>query len=429
MDDKERSYAIIFAVDYGAREDFAHSLEEMMGLVEAIDMKVAGIMPQVLSHPDPATYIGSGKVNELKEFVKNMGAEYCICEGDMSPSQTRNLKEALGVEVWDRTNLILEIFSRRAKSREAVLQVEYAYLQYMLPRLTGMWSHLGRQGGGRFSNKGEGEKQIELDRRQIKHRMAELSKELEQISRTRQVQREGRSKGEVPRVAMVGYTNAGKSSLMNYLIGDASSEKKVFEKDMLFATLDTSIRRVECDGGREFLLSDTVGFIEELPTSLIKAFRSTLEEAKYSDLLLIVIDASDPFNADHRRVTEETLKELGADEIPRVYVMNKSDLLENHPTRNLLNGHERIYVSAKDGTGVDLLKEVILRQIYQNTECVEAMLPYSASELLNRIHRYADIEAEEYEAEGVYIKCKCSKRLLSEIRALNPDMQTTSEDE
>lgn len=417
--EKERYNAIIFAVDFGEKEDFQHSLDEMKGLVEACDMDVVGTMSQSLSHPDSATYIGSGKVLELKEYIKTFDAKYCICEGDMSPSQTRNLKKVLDVEVWDRTNLILEIFSRRAKSREAVLQVEYAYLQFMLPRLSGMWQHLGRQGGGRFANKGEGEKQIELDRRQIKHRMAELSKELDQISRTRQIQREGRSRGEVPRVALVGYTNAGKSSLMNFLINDAPSEKKVFEKDMLFATLDTSIRRVECEGGKEFLLSDTVGFIEKLPAGLIKAFRSTLEEAKYADLLLIVLDASDPFHAEHRRVTEETLKELEADTIPRIYVMNKSDKLPVHPIKNQLNGYDRIFISAKDGSGVDVLKEAILGQIYSNSETIDVIIPYSKAELLNRIHRYADVEKEEYEADGVRIKCRCSKKMAGEILSIN----------
>lgn len=411
----EKPNAIIFAVDFGEKEDFQHSLDEMKGLVEACDMNVVGTMTQALPHPDNATYIGSGKAQELKEYIKTFEAEFCICEGDMSPSQTRNLKQELGVEVWDRTNLILEIFSRRAKSREATLQVEYAYLQFMLPRLSGMWQHLGRQGGGRFANKGEGEKQIELDRRQIKHRMAELSKELDQISRTRQVQREGRFRGEVPRVALVGYTNAGKSSLMNYLISGGPQEKRVFEKDMLFATLDTSIRRIECEGGKEFLLSDTVGFIEKLPAGLIKAFRSTLEEAKYADLLLIVLDSSDPFNAEHRRVTEETLRDLETDTIPRIYVMNKADMLPVHPIKNQLNGYDRVYISAKTGDGIDVLLETILGQIYSNNELIEAVIPYSKAELLNRIHKYADIESEEYEAEGVKIKCKCSKKMAEEI--------------
>ena len=240
--------AILIGVDYDKNRDFQHSLDELVGLVKACDMEVSGILTQSLPHPDNALYLGSGKVEELKEYIRTIEASYCVCEGDLTPSQMKNLQNILKVPVWDRTNLILEIFSRRAKTRESKLQVELAYLQFMLPRLTGLWQHLSRQGGGGGSraNKGEGEKQIELDRRYINHRIAELSRELENITRTRMVQREGRDKGELPKVALVGYTNAGKSSLMNRLLGLSGNEKEVFEKDMLFATLDTSIRKIKC---------------------------------------------------------------------------------------------------------------------------------------------------------------------------------------
>lgn len=407
--------AIIFGVDYDTGRDFEHSMDEMKGLVEACDMVVVGKLKQTLSHPDNALYLGVGKVNELKNFVNTLEAKCCVCEGDLSPSQMRNLQNELKVPVWDRTNLILEIFSRRAKTGEAKLQVEYAYLQFMLPRLAGMWGHLGRQGGGRFANKGEGEKQIELDRRMIKHRMAELRKQLEVVSRTRQVQRDGRDRGGIPKVALVGYTNAGKSSLMNFFLGASSGDKQVFEKDMLFATLDTSIRKIRCEGGREFLLSDTVGFIENLPHTLIKAFRSTLDEVKYADILLIVLDASDPNHQDHKRVTEDTLKELGADGIPRIYVMNKADKTEEIPDNEKVKSSKRVYVSAKTGFGIESLRAMILEEIDAGNEEIEALLPYSRGELTDRIRRIASNVSEEYREDGIFIKACCPKYLAEEI--------------
>ena len=283
-------------------EQFDHLMDELESLCQACDLEVKGILTQTLAHPDNATWIGSGKADELALYVRATDAGYAVCLGNLSPTQMKNLQKIINVPVWDRTNLILEIFSRRARTREAKLQVESAYLQYMMPRLTGMWQHLGRQsgGGGSRANKGIGEKQIELDRRQISHRLTELKKELAQIEKTRDVQRQGRIRDGFFHVALVGYTNAGKSSLMNLLLdmsdpaGERYEEKKVFEKDMLFATLDTSIRRISIPGRLSFLLSDTVGFIENIPHDLIKAFRSTLAEVRYADVLLIVMDSSDP---------------------------------------------------------------------------------------------------------------------------------------
>lgn len=421
MNENDVTYAIVFAVDYDINKDMDRSLAEMRGLVSACEMEVAGILTQTLPHPDNAMYLGSGKVNELKEYVERTEASICICEGDLSPSQMRSLQDVLKVPVWDRTNLILEIFSRRAKTKEAKIQVEYAYLQFMLPRLSGMWQHLGRQGGGRFSNKGEGEKQIELDRRIIKHRMAELSHELEQISKTRKVQRDGRSRGEMPRVALVGYTNAGKSSLMNRLLGEEVTEKKVFEKDMLFATLDTSIRRIKCADNKEFLLSDTVGFIENLPHSLIKSFRSTLEEAAFADLILVVLDASDRYCMEQCKVTEATLLELGADKIPRIYVMNKCDNLDVHPVKTTVDGYDRIYISAKTGEGTDVLCASILEKIFDASIHIDTVLSYSQAELLNSMRKYAKVGLLEYMPDGVHIIADCSKRLAMEAGAIVPD--------
>lgn len=411
---------VLAGVDYGQNSDFNHSMDEMNGLIEACDMEVSGVLIQALPHPDNATYLGSGKTMELKESVKALEAEYVIFEGDLTPSQTKNLGEILKVPVWDRTYLILEIFSRRAKTKEAKLQVELAYLQYMLPRLTGMWAHLGRQGGGGGSraNKGEGEKQIELDRRQINKRIAELTRNLEDITRTRQVQRDGRNKKNTPCVALVGYTNAGKSSLMNRLINNSGGDdnKKVFEENMLFATLDTSIRKITGSDNREFLLSDTVGFIENLPHGLVKAFRSTLDEVRYADLLLIVLDASDPYHLSHKKVTEDTLRELDASNIPRIYVMNKSDMVPERDGLLPEVNEEKIFISAKTGSGIDELLEMINKVIRKGGEVLNLTIPYSQGELLSRIHQNGVVMSKEYAPEGVIITAECPVFMLDEAK-------------
>ena len=404
--------AILFGVKFDNGRDFEHSLEELSGLAKACDFEVAGVLTQTLDHPDSATYLGKGKVSELKDYVDALEAQYVLCEGDLSPSQMQNLQEVLKVPVWDHTNIILEIFSRRAKTKEAKLQVELAYLQFMLPRLTGMWQHLGRQGGGGGSraNKGEGEKQIELDRRDINHQIAQIRSELEKVTTTRAVQRSKRQQNELPKVALVGYTNAGKSSLLNSLINENSEEKKVFEKDMLFATLDTSIRKVKGAKGRDFLISDTVGFIENLPHSLIKAFRSTLEEVKYADLLLVVIDSSDENWRMHKKVTEDTLRELSAMDIPKIYVLNKSDLLRQNggDAENIVyfNTTDMIQVSVKTGQGMDVLLNAIDEQIFKKNKKISLLLPFKEAKLLDEIHRFGDIFVEEYRPEGIYIEAE-----------------------
>lgn len=412
-----KNKAILFGVDYDPEKDFEHSMEELKGLAKACNMEIVGVLTQSLPHPDNALYLGRGKVSELKDYVASLEADFCLCEGDLTPSQMKNLQDMLKVPVWDHTNLILEIFSGRAKTKEAKLQVESAYLQFMLPRLTGMWQHLSRQGGGGGSraNKGEGEKQIELDKRYINHRMAELSKELDQITRTRQVQRDGRKKDSLPNVAMVGYTNAGKSTLMNSLLEKSGKEKKVFEKDMLFATLDTSIRKVNGKNNRDFLLSDTVGFIENLPHSLIKAFRSTLEEAKYADLLLIVLDASDPYNSEHKKVTEDTLRELGADSVPRIYVMNKSDLIEGEGKNIISPGISKVYLSAATGEGIDELLEAVDAEIYGDIVTETMLISYKDASQLNYLRNNAHIVSEEYLPEGTKIVVEGPKRILENI--------------
>ncbi|MCR4788573.1 MAG: GTPase HflX [Lachnospiraceae bacterium] len=404
-------------------EEFEHTLQELESLCEACDLEVKGTLTQTLPHPDNATWIGSGKAEELRISVCAVEAEYVVCLGNLSPSQMKNLQKIVEVPVWDRTNLILEIFSRRARTREATLQVECAYLQYMMPRLTGMWQHLGRQsgGGGSRANKGEGEKQIELDKRIISHRITELKKELTQIEKTRDVQRQGRVRDGFPHVALVGYTNAGKSSLMNKLIdmGDTSVDKaagkKVFEENMLFATLDTSIRKISIPGRKPFLLSDTVGFIENIPHDLIKAFRSTLSEVKYADVLLIVIDSSDPHYKAHKKITEDTLRDLDALTIPKIYVYNKSDLRDSDLTIKNHPGSDSVFISARTGYGIDDLLDALQDIFRSGNRTIDVLIPYTSGDLLNRIHNEAEVLYESHEADDTHVKADCPSSLADFI--------------
>ncbi len=404
-------------------EEFDHAISELQSLCEACDLEVKGILTQTLPHPDNATWIGSGKADELSFAVRGTESEYVICLGNLTPSQMKNLQKTVGVPVWDRTNLILEIFSRRARTREATLQVECAYLQYMMPRLTGMWQHLGRQsgGGGSRANKGEGEKQIELDKRIISHRITELKKELAQMEKTRDVQRQGRTRDGYPHVALVGYTNAGKSSLMNRLIdmggscAEKASEKKVFEENMLFATLDTSVRKISVPGRKPFLLSDTVGFIENIPHDLIKAFRSTLSEVKYADVLLIIMDSSDPQHPVHKKVTEDTLRDLDALNIPKIYVYNKSDLRSQEMTIKNTPGSGSVFISARSGYGIeDLLDE--LQTIFRSgNRQIDVVIPYTSGDLLNYLHSEAEIIKEDHEADGTHVSADCPSSVADYI--------------
>ncbi len=404
-------------------EEFDHSMEELESLCEACDLTVKDMVTQSLPHPDNATWIGSGKADELVYHIRGTGAELVVCLGNLSPTQMKNLQKTVGVPVWDRTNLILEIFSRRAKTREARLQVETAYLQYLMPRLTGMWQHLGRQsgGGGSRANKGIGEKQIELDRRQISKRITELKKELAAIEKTRDVQRRGRERDGFPRVALVGYTNAGKSSLMNLLLsmsdpaGEKTESRKVFEKDMLFATLDTSIRRIAPPGRKPFLLSDTVGFMENIPHDLIKAFRSTLAEVKYADVLLIVMDSSDPHHEMHRKVTEDTLRDLDVAGIPRIYVYNKADLRDRELTVGNVPESDKVYISARTGYGMDDLLERLYGIFRNGSRTIEVLIPYDAGDLVNRLHEEAEIISEEHGPEGTAVTAVCPAALADFI--------------
>ncbi len=412
-----------------AESEFDRSMAELKELVKALDIEAAISVTQSLPSPDRSTYIGSGKVQEIAAALDMYEIDLVVFNDALSPMQARNLEKELDTEVIDRTGLILQIFARRAKTREACLQVEYAQLQYMLPRLAHMKTSLSRQGGGsgRLSNKGSGEKQLELDRRRIEHRMAELRRDLEGIQRERDTQRGKRMRSGLPEIALVGYTNAGKSTILNGLIErygvEGAEDKQVFEKDMLFATLDTSVRKIEPKGHRPFLLTDTVGFISDLPHDLVKAFRSTIEEAKFADLLLVVVDFADPEHRHHMEVTEKTLKEIDAGDIPVIYVFNKSDVLQCEQIENgslpmdfPKKGQDRIYISAKDEKSLDALVEVIEKKLSEGEAECELLLPYKEGAILGELNTRGVVSFTQYREDGVLIRARLSERDISRYR-------------
>ena len=407
--------AILVGVNLNENLDFDHSMEELENLAEACEIEAAAQVVQNLPMVNNAFYIGTGKVEEVKNLVSMLDADCVIFDNSLTPSQQRNLQNQLEVPVWDRTNLILEIFDRRARTKEARLQVESANLQYLLPRLVGMRDALSRQGGGAgagggLSNKGAGEKKLELDRRRIEKRISELNRELKVMEKDRETQRKRRKESELPSVALVGYTNAGKSTLMNKMLdiwmGD--TEKKVLEKDMLFATLDTTVRRISPGDNRDFLLSDTVGFISQLPHTLVKAFRSTLEEACTADLLLQVVDFSDPHHREQMQVTQETLKELQAGQIPCLYVMNKADLVMEESELPKVLG-DRIYLSAKQGIGLAELLELIQKKLFGDYRECSFLIPYTDGAAVSRLQEQALVRSISYEADGVLISVSCKE--------------------
>ena len=387
-----RPRALLAGVHLNENNDFEVSMKELHNLVKACDMDPVVRVDQNLSCINAAYYIGSGKVGEIREAVETLYVDYVIFNDTLSPSQLKNLQREIDVPVWDRTYLILEIFSRRARTKEAKMQVESARLQYMLPRLMGLRDSLGRQGGasGSLSNKGSGEKQIELDRRKIEGRISELRRELERMEQEREVQRRKRTQGTYPQAALVGYTNAGKSTLLNKLVelSSGKEEKMVMAKDMLFATLDTTVRKISLSGSQDFLLSDTVGFISRLPHSLVKAFRSTLDEIRYADLLLHVVDFSDEHYKEQIEVTEETLKELGAGDIPRIYIMNKADSVMEEETLPKISDN-RIYMSAKYGIGIPELMRMMEKILFSEYQEAQFLIPYENGNVVHYLNSRA----------------------------------------
>lgn len=397
---------IVVGININNENGFEESMVELKNLCMACDIEAIGELVQNSKQINKAHYIGSGKLDELKSLVNSEEVDIVIFNNELSSSQLRNVEKAIECEVIDRTALILSIFAERAKTREAKLQVEVARLQYLLPRLIGANENLGRQSGGvGTKNKGTGEKKLELDRRKIEAKIAALNKELEELKHQRETQRNLRRKSSVPQIALVGYTNAGKSSIMNSMIDTFkdSEEKKVFEKDMLFATLETSIRSIKLDDNKKFLLSDTVGFVSNLPHNLIKAFRSTLEEVCEADLLLHVVDISNPDYKHHLKVTNETLKEIGAESVPMIYVYNKIDLVDDYLIEK--NG---VYISAKKNLGIDKLVETISNKVFNNYINCNMFIPYDKGNLLSYLNDNARVIDRKYRNDGTELSIECS---------------------
>lgn len=399
--------AILVGVDLNNDKNFDYSVEELKNLAEACSVQVVGVLTQKLERVNPACYIGTGKVDEVALLVEQNDANLVIFNDELSPSQIRNLEHGLQCKVIDRTILILDIFASRAKTREAQLQVEVAQLKYMMPRLIGLNASLSRQAGG-IGSKGPGEKKLELDRRRIEEQVHKLNKELDSLVLARQNQRKLRKRNSTPVVALVGYTNAGKSTTMNALltVSNAQSEKSVFEKNMLFATLETSTRHIQLPDNKQFLLTDTVGFVSKLPHQLVKAFRSTLEEVTEADLLLHVIDLSHPEFQTQIEITNKVLDELGVKETPMVYVYNKADLVEDEFTPST---KEAVRISAKNLTNIDTLIDCIKSHIFQHYVKASFLIPYDRGNLVSYLNEHANVFDTEYLENGTLITVECSE--------------------
>lgn len=394
--------AVLVGVNLQNDPNFHYSMEELASLAEALDVTVMGTVTQNLERINPSHYVGTGKIEEIKSFIEELDGNLVIFNDELSPSQIRNLEHDLECKVIDRTMLILDIFDRRAKTREAQMQVELAQLQYMLPRLVGLHASLSRQGGGTgggFRNRGAGETKLELDRRKIEDQISKLRKELDGVKEQRETQRKKRRKNEIPVVSLVGYTNAGKSTIMNRLLKKIGQEdnKQVLEKNMLFATLDTSVRNIELPDKKTFLLTDTVGFVSKLPHHLVKAFRSTLEEAREADLLLHVVDVSNEQYRFMMDVTNKTLNEVDVEGIPTIYVYNKSDIANvKYP---LVSG-DNIWISAQEDSGLDELIEMIKQHIFSHYVECEMMIPFDRGDVVSYLNANAQVKETEYEEHG-----------------------------
>lgn len=393
-------------------EDITYSMEELARLAEAADCEVLGMMIQKLERRNSATYIGKGKVEELAEMCRQMEADTVIFNDELSGMQMRNLEEATGIRVIDRTILILDIFAARATSGEGKLQVELAQLQYRLPRLLGFGKALSRQGGG-IGTRGPGEKKLETDRRHIERRMDDIKAEIKHLTNTRNTQRARRIKNEIPVVALVGYTNAGKSALMNRMLAMTEKEDKfVGEKDMLFATLDTAQRNIRTEKDNEFILIDTVGFVSKLPHTLVRAFKATLEEVNYADLLLHVVDASYEQRDFQAGITEDVLKQIGADSKERIIVYNKVDLLDGREDEidTLLRSKEfeTYCVSAKRGDGMKELLDFINSRLFGDKVVAKLLIPYDKGGIFSKLCETTHVISNEYTEKGIFVTAELS---------------------
>ena len=401
----------------GTVEDAENSMAELALLAETAGSQVLDALYQRRQKPDPATYIGRGKVDGLREIVQATGADTVICDGELAPSQLRNLEDRVKVKVVDRTALILDIFAQHAKSKEGQAQVELAQLNYMKQRLRGWGGNLSRQAGGRVAggagigSRGPGETKIESDRRRINTKISKLRRELAHMKTTRETKRSGRKRHQIPSVAIAGYTNAGKSSLLNRL-----TDAGVLVEDALFATLDPTTRRTQTSDGRVYTMSDTVGFVRHLPHQLVEAFRSTLEEVADADLVLHVVDGSHPDPEGQLSAVREVLAEIGADKVPELVVINKADAADPMVVARLRQREPHsVVVSAKTGEGIAEALAVIEEELPRPGVEFEALLPYERGDLLNRIHTSGEVDHLEHTGDGTVVRGRVNEALAGEL--------------
>ncbi len=399
------------------------SMDELAALVETAGGEAVAMLMQSRPTPDPRSFIGDGKVQEMKALIEANNCDLAVFDNELSPSQMRVLSEDLGVKVLDRSGLILDIFAQRAQTREGQLQVELAQYKYLLPRLTGMWSHLVRQtasgGASPIGTRGPGETQLESDRRHIRRKIQKLEEELAEVRKVRSTQRRKREKNSMPVVALVGYTNAGKSTLLNCL-----TDSDIPANDRLFDTLDTTTRRLKVDEMQEVLLSDTVGFIRKLPHHLIEAFKATLEELSYADVLLHVIDISNPEWEEQARVVDELICQLGAEATPCVRVYNKCDKYFGI----LPHGENVVCISARSGEGRERLLSRVSQLLDRGRKHVELLLPYSAAGIIDALNREAQVLKTEYTDSGIEIEAIVQPEMFGRVKAYIPGYVEPKED-
>ncbi|GAA1126953.1 GTPase HflX [Streptomyces javensis] len=408
----------------GTVRDAENSLAELAALAETAGALVLDGVIQRRNKPDPATYIGSGKAEELRDIVVESGADTVVCDGELSPGQLIHLEDVVKVKVVDRTALILDIFAQHAKSREGKAQVSLAQMQYMLPRLRGWGQSLSRQmggggsgsSGGGMATRGPGETKIETDRRRIREKMAKMRREIAEMKTGRDIKRQERRRHKVPSVAIAGYTNAGKSSLLNRLTGAG-----VLVENALFATLDPTVRRAETPSGRLYTLADTVGFVRHLPHHLVEAFRSTMEEVGDADLILHVVDGSHPTPEEQLAAVREVIRDVGAVDVPEIVVINKADMADPLVVQRLLRMERRaMAVSARSGLGIDELLAVIDEELPRPQVEIEVLLPYTHGKLVARTHAEGEVLSEEHTPEGTLLKARVHEELAAELRRFIP---------
>jgi len=403
----------------GSVQEAENSLAELAALAETAGALVLDGVIQRRDKPDPATYIGSGKALELRDIVLESGADTVVCDGELSPGQLIHLEDVVKVKVVDRTALILDIFAQHAKSREGKAQVSLAQMQYMLPRLRGWGQSLSRQmggggsgsAGGGMATRGPGETKIETDRRRIREKMAKMRREIAEMKTGRDIKRQERRRHKVPSVAIAGYTNAGKSSLLNRLTGAG-----VLVENALFATLDPTVRRAETPSGRLYTLADTVGFVRHLPHHLVEAFRSTMEEVGESDLILHVVDGSHPVPEEQLAAVREVIREVGATDVPEIVVVNKADAADPLVLQRLLRQEKHaLAVSARTGEGMAELLELLDEELPRPQIEIEVLVPYTQGALVSRAHAEGEVISEEHTADGTVLKARVHEELAAQF--------------